>query len=173
MEGGGEGKVGRKWVRIGWLEGACEGGGPQARRRGAPPKRAEPVCPPGRRAACGPYACGFCGAGEEMRGRGGAGKGEGRWGRRGGGAAPFGGAESRRRSLRRPPGGRSGCAVMRGLLLFGEGAGPAARMPAAFAGWGRSVPQMVRSGRKDCTCGRFFGIIGDGSTERRWRMCRL
>ena len=34
-------------------------GGPQARRREAPPKRAEPVCPPGRRAACGSYL-GFC-----------------------------------------------------------------------------------------------------------------
>ncbi len=66
MEGGGEGRVGRKWVEVGRLEGGvCEGGGPQARRRGAPPKRAEPVCPPGRRAACGPYACGFCGVGEE------------------------------------------------------------------------------------------------------------
>ena len=66
MEGGGEGGVGRKWVGIGRVEGGvCEGGGPQARRRGAPPKRAEPVCPPGRRAACGPYACGFCGVGEE------------------------------------------------------------------------------------------------------------
>ena len=29
------------------------------RRREAPPKRAPPVCPPGRRAACGPYL-GFC-----------------------------------------------------------------------------------------------------------------
>ena len=29
------------------------------RRRDAPPKRAPPVCPPGRRAACGPYL-GFC-----------------------------------------------------------------------------------------------------------------
>ena len=38
-----------------FLEGLAEGqGGPQARRREAPPKRAEPVCPPGRRAACGP-----------------------------------------------------------------------------------------------------------------------
>ena len=54
MEGGGEGRVGRKWVGIGRFEGGvCEGGGPQARRRGAPPKRAPPVCPPGRRAACG------------------------------------------------------------------------------------------------------------------------
>ena len=44
MEGGGEGKVGRKWVGIGWLEGACEGGG-----------------------ACGPYACGFCRAGAGRR----------------------------------------------------------------------------------------------------------
>ena len=35
------------------------GGGPPAGRREAPPKRAEPVCPPGRRAACGPYL-GFC-----------------------------------------------------------------------------------------------------------------
>ena len=55
MEGGGEGEVGGKWVGIGrvLVGGVCEGGGPQARRRGAPPKRAEPVCPPGRRAACG------------------------------------------------------------------------------------------------------------------------
>ena len=38
-----------------FLEGLAEGqGGPQARRREAPPKRAELVCPPGRRAACGP-----------------------------------------------------------------------------------------------------------------------
>ena len=66
MDGRGSGEMGRKWVGIGWLAGGvCEGGGPQARRRGAPPKRAEPVCPPGRRAACGPYACGFCGVGEE------------------------------------------------------------------------------------------------------------
>ena len=54
MEGGGEGEIGRKWVWTGRFEGGvCEGGGPQARRRGAPPKRAEPVCPPSRRAACG------------------------------------------------------------------------------------------------------------------------
>ena len=80
-----------------------------------------------------------------------------------------------------------------GSLRRGRAAGPAAlraaetgsaRLPAgtagglrpgtaAFAGRGRSVPQMVCGGRKDCTCGRFFGIIGDGSTERRWRICRL
>ena len=154
----GRGELGGNGRGIGRFEGGvCEGGGPQARRRGAPPKRAEPVCPPGRRAACGPYACGFCGVGEEMRGRGGAGKGERPVGAQGWGAAPFGGAESRRRSLRRPPGRAVGLR----------------RDAGAFAEWGRSVPQMVCAGRKDCTCGRFFGIIGDGSTERRWRMCRL
>ncbi len=158
MEGGGEGRVGRKWVGIGRFEGGvCEGGGPQARRRGAPPKRAEPVCPPGRRAACGPYACGFCRVGEEMRGRGGAGKGERPVGAQGWGRSPF----RRSRKPQAEPAETAGTA---------GGLRPDA---AAFAGRGRSVPQMVRGGRKDCTCGRFFGIIGDGSTERRWRMCRL
>ena len=32
-----------------------------------PPKRAEPVCPSGGRAACGPYACGFCRGGEGVQ----------------------------------------------------------------------------------------------------------
>ena len=56
MEGGGEGRVGRKWVGIGRFEGGvCEGGGPQARRRGAPPKRTEgSLDRRNRRSACGP-----------------------------------------------------------------------------------------------------------------------
>ena len=48
---------------------------------------------------------------------------EGRWGRRGGGAAPFGGAESRRRSLRRPPGRAVGLRRDAGALLFRRGGG--------------------------------------------------
>ena len=64
----GEFAVGRIFGRAG--AGAGRGGG--VVRRGAgpaaePPKRAEPVCPPGGRAACGPYVCGFCGGGEGVQ----------------------------------------------------------------------------------------------------------
>ena len=157
MEGGGEGRVGRKWVGIGWFEGEFtkgagrRPGGAERRRNGRSPFARRP----GGRPAAG--SCGFCGAGEEMRGRGGAGKGERPVGAQGWGRSPF------RRS--RKPQAEPAETARRAVGLR--------RDAGAFAGWGRSVPQMGGGGRKDCTCGRFFGIIGDGSTERRWRMCRL
>ncbi len=51
------GEAGRR-SGVGW-----RGAGPAA----VPPKRAGRVCPPGGRAACGPYACGFCRGGEGVQ----------------------------------------------------------------------------------------------------------
>ena len=60
----GEFAVGRIFGRAGAGGGAVRrAAGPAAE----PPKRAEPVCPPGGRAACGPYACGFCGGGDGVQ----------------------------------------------------------------------------------------------------------
>ena len=149
----GRGKLGGKWVWTGRLEGGvCEGAG---RRPGGAERRRNGRSPFARRDGGRPAAgcCGFCRVGEEMRGRGGAGKGEGRWGRRGGGAAPFGGAESRRRSLRRPPGGRSGCAVMRGLLLFRRGGGACGRVLRLLQGGGGACPKWCAAGERTVPAG--------------------
>ena len=141
MEGGGEGRVGRKWVGIGrvLVGGVCEGGGPQARRRGAPPKRAEPVCPPGRRAACGRVLRLLRGGGgDEGKGRGGQrGRpvGAQRWGR-----SPF------RRS--RKPQAEPAETARRAVGLR--------RDAGAFAfsarGWGRRpvCPRLLRGGGGAC-----------------------
>ena len=62
------------WENLRWggyLEGPVQGRGGVVRRAAGPAaepsKRAEPVCPPGGRAACGPYACGFCRGGEGVQ----------------------------------------------------------------------------------------------------------
>ncbi len=143
---------------IGRLEGEFAKGA--GRRPGGAERRRNGRSPFARRDGGRPAAgcCGFCRVGEE----------------RGVGRSPF--RRSRKPQAEPAETARRAVGLRRdaGLLLFRRGGGrPVARMPAAFAGWGRSAPQMVRGGRKDCTCGRFFGIIGDGSTERRWRMCRL
>ena len=143
-------------------------GGAERRRNGRSPFARRD----GGRPAAG--CCGVCGVGEErVRGRGVSGKGGRPVGAQGWGRSPF--RRSRKPQAEPAETARRAVGLRRdaGAFAFSARGWGLRRDAGAFAGWGRSVPQMVRGGRKDCTCGWFFGIIGDGSTERRWRMCRL